>query len=173
MSSCHARALSLLTVLPLLMVACGDGGSGPGEDEVDVYPACLTPFERELATIINAERADSGRAALEVDTRLVQAARHTAAERAAGNATFFDFGAAYGYTGTAGTAGIGAFTAAGFWTAIRTQPDQEVARASALSASSRHLGVGTLETSPGTTEAIAFLVGTRSGATVTDGSCIP
>jgi len=151
-----------------LLVAC----SSDSGDPADEYPACLTSFERELAVIINAERADSGRAALVVDTRLVQAARHTAAERAAGNATFFDFGS-YGYQGFAGTAGLGALTPAEFWTAVRTQPDQEVARAAALSATTRHLGVGTLESSPGTTEAVAILLASGSQAAVTDGSCVP
>jgi hypothetical protein len=165
----RTRSTSRFVAVIAVLLGCGDGTTNP----TDMYPECLTSFERELATIINAERADSGRAGLAVDTRLVQAARHTAAERAAGNATFFDFGTSYGYTGTAGTTGVGAFTAAGFWTAIRTSPDQELARAAALSASSRHLGVGTLETSPGTTAAIAFLIGTAPGAATTDGNCVP
>lgn len=160
---------TVIAIISAALLACG----GDTTDPTDAYPACLTAFERELASIINAERADSGRPALAVDTRLVQAARHTAAERAAGNGTFFDFGSSYGYEGFAGTGGIGAFTAAEFWTAVRTQPDLELARAAALAVSSRHLGVGTVETSPGTTAAIAFLIGAAPGAATADGSCMP
>ena len=166
----YARSIGTIAAIVIAtLLGCGEGATEP----TDTYPACLTAFERELATIINAERADSGRAALAVDTRLVQAARHTAEERAAGNNSFFDFGSAYGYTGSVGTTGMGAFTAGEFWTAVRTAPDQELARAAALSASSRHLGIGALESSPGITAAIAFVIGTAPGAATTEGSCIP
>ncbi len=168
MLSTLPRAALAAAVLVALAADCGGTKATAASDP---YPACLSSYERSVVELINADRADSGRSPLAVDTRLVQAARHTAQQRAAGNATFFDFGS-YGDPGDAGTVGIGPMTPAEFWSLVRTQPIQEPARAAALAATSTHLGVGEVESSPGVNAYVAFVVGSSTQPAVV-ASCTP
>lgn len=109
-------------------------------------PACLTAGEVDLVNAINAIRADSGRPALAVDTRLVRAARLNAS-RVRDNTSLdsLEWGGAYGLTSAAADFAWGqatAVTALNAWIAgIASSPTRAAAWATILGTNGRLIGV--------------------------------
>jgi hypothetical protein len=163
-----------LGALALILTACGGGGGGGDSGPAGpTLPACLSAEEVSLVGQLNTTRAGVGKAALPVDTRLVQTARKNAQTYLTnGSLAGFDFGGTYGYTGIGGTSGSDFASASEFWTAFLAQVGGVVALQDFVKSDTpKHVGVGVVDQANGK-HTYSFIIGSDPGAAV-NGTCTP
>src|SRR5262249_58266199 len=133
--------------------------------------------EAALMEQINRMRTAGGKAALPFDSRLIQAARQDASQFAATGVKNFEFGRKYGYGGTSfvGYANAGFQTAADFWAQAQQAAGTGLTDPLTKDApfAPKHIGVGMMDQTDGTSRTYAFVLGADPGAAVTNGSCDP
>jgi len=173
-----------LAALASILTACGGGGGDNNGASAGIgLPSCLSAEEIALVGQINATRTGGGKAALPVDTRLVQTSRKNAEQYIAtgGNlATSFLFDRGYGETGFTGTSGSDFTSASEFWTAFLadananpTLPSGKIKTdlTSDTPTAPIHLGIGEVVQTNGK-HTFSFILGDTAGAAV-NGTCTP